>query len=345
MGEELDAIRDCLLARGLVSFDEYAAALHRRRFMALLESHPLGQCSSLGEVCQTPELVTDIVGCLRSQEAVCLRRVSRAIGVTVQVALQARAGISQLLFCAGGGASSDGEIALACCDAAGGPWHALAPIPSPLRYTAAAVVGQQVYVCGGIDERQVVQASAICFDSSSGHWEAIAPMIEPRCCAAVLGYGGCLYAFGGELVWDEQMLSSAERFAITKGQWEILPDMARARSSALATPLNGSIYVYGGLDACSGGAITSIERLDLSQCIWDSVPPIPTPRDSIGFDCCNAEHAHPYRMASVHACAGCLYVCGGCEDVQENPNLIGATERFDPSWRMVYFAVYGCEEM
>lgn len=76
-------------------------------------------------------------------------------------------------------------------------WSSLAPLPEPLRHTAAVRIGDVVYVMGGGDSEEVVTNVAYALDLRQGDWKRIADLKYDRWAHTAVGLNGKIYVIGG----------------------------------------------------------------------------------------------------------------------------------------------------
>lgn len=82
-----------------------------------------------------------------------------------------------------------------CYDPFENRWNIKAECPQPWRYTAAAVLGSQIFIMGG--DTEFTAASAYRFDSETEQWTRIGDMTAKRMSCHALASGNKLYVVGG----------------------------------------------------------------------------------------------------------------------------------------------------
>ncbi|CAH2274294.1 kelch 25 [Pelobates cultripes] len=82
-----------------------------------------------------------------------------------------------------------------CYDPAENRWTIKAECPQPWRYTAAAVLGSQIFIMGG--DTEFTAASAYRFDCETNQWTRIGDMTAKRMSCHALASGNKLYVVGG----------------------------------------------------------------------------------------------------------------------------------------------------
>ena len=109
-------------------------------------------------------------------------------------------------------------------DLATGAWTAGASMPEVRAAHGTGVIGDLMYVVGGIAGFLGVGNTVASYNISSGKWSSVPKLQSPR---AHLGVGvvrGKMYAVGGSLS-DLIPLRSMEMFAPATGQWMAAPPM------------------------------------------------------------------------------------------------------------------------
>ncbi|OPJ70440.1 kelch-like protein 25 [Patagioenas fasciata monilis] len=82
-----------------------------------------------------------------------------------------------------------------CYEPAANRWMIKAECPQPWRYTAAAVLGSQIFIMGG--DTEFTAASAYRFDCETDQWTRIGDMTAKRMSCHALASGNKLYVVGG----------------------------------------------------------------------------------------------------------------------------------------------------
>lgn len=163
--------------------------------------------------------------------------------------------------------------------------------------SASAVIGNHIYVAGGIVGDTVV-ASAARFDPQTGSWSSIPPMPVARSHAASGTDGAKLYVFGGRgpadstaarplddvLVYDP-ITNTWTRSGTGPGSPAPLPQGRAGLGKAVFT--GGKFWIFGGetLEAHSrSGGEAILDRIDIYDPVantWASGPKLPTARSGV----------------------------------------------------------------
>lgn len=117
--------------------------------------------------------------------------------------------------------------------------------------SAAAVIGEQIYVVGGYVGGRVSLDSVDVFDTKTWTWTELAnPMKTKRSGCAAVAVGNRLFVCGGytfgETHTETEAHASVEVYDVDKETWTILPPMASKRWGCAAIELGGTVYVMGG---------------------------------------------------------------------------------------------------
>jgi len=327
MREECEALRECLVATGVLTREKLQAQVHRRRFERVRSRHPLSSAerASLGNVLLAPDLARSIAACsdLRSMRA--LRGVSHSIGKAAADALPSvdlvAAGLGSVFVCGG----YDGSRFLSsvdCFDPEAGAWRPAAPMNGPRESAAVAVLEGQLYAAGGFDGVRRLGAVER-FDPRAGQWEKLPEMSSHRVAATAVAFCNKLFVCGG---FDgTRYLSSSEAFDPLHGTWQPAPAMAMAREGCAAAVLQGHLYICGGNNGTQ--TFHEVERLVAIEPLigapafgaaWEQMPSMTCRRDG----------------ATAAASCGRLFVCGGFDGAQSLS--LRSLERFEPvsrTWR------------
>ena len=101
----------------------------------------------------------------------------------------------------------------------------LALMPEVRFWCQACVLGDMVYVVGGLSAAVVCLSSVSRFDPASGSWSTVVPMSKARAYFGLFVLGGCMYAAGG--LGTEQ---SAEKYDPDTDSWsDVSPMLGNGR--------------------------------------------------------------------------------------------------------------------
>jgi hypothetical protein len=140
-------------------------------------------------------------------------------------------------------------------------WEPIAPMPTPRGAAGAAVIGDRIYVAGGVADRRSV-ATLEAYDVSTGRWSRLAPMEVERDHLGVAALDGRLHAVGGRRV-EGSPLSDHESFDPATGRWERLADIPEPTSGFGLAAHDGRLVAAGGEDR---------PRRVLTGSVWSYAP-------------------------------------------------------------------------
>src|ERR687896_263832 len=158
-------------------------------------------------------------------------------------------------------------------------WTAGAPMPTPRTEVTAAVLEEDIYVIGGVDEfrpvTEIVEDYNIANNTLSN---AAAPLPEPLHHTAASSYNGKIYVAGGYTApW-----SPSDKLFIydpVQNSWQEGRPMPTARGALNVNFVNGILYAIGG---SSDRPLGSNEAYDPEQDIWiTNLEAMPSKRSGI----------------------------------------------------------------
>jgi N-acetylneuraminic acid mutarotase len=172
-------------------------------------------------------------------------------------------------------------------------WISAASVPEPRTEVAAAVVGGEIAVVGGLTTDGAPSSRADAYSPKLDRWRRLPDLPVGVHHAQVASDGTRLYVvggYGGPTLGAGDRLRSA--FVLDRGVWHALPRLPEPRAAGGATVVGGRLYVVGGVGA--SGLARRAFALDLRTRRWTIVP-APTPREHL----------------AVTATGGKIYALGG----------------------------------
>ena len=186
-------------------------------------------------------------------------------------------------------------------DPAADTWKALAPMPSKRGSALAAVVGDRIYVIGGVTTIPGSKETAIFpthphmsvgtveeYDPAANTWRERNPMPTPRNHAAIGVVNGKIYVIGGRVgaafIGLASDVSVVEEYDPATDQWSgPRARMPTARSALGAGVYGGRIYVAGGeyQDPHMMATFRAVEAYDPTSNTWTEMPPMPVSRHGL----------------------------------------------------------------
>jgi len=192
-------------------------------------------------------------------------------------------------------------------------WTTVRPMQLPRQETCAAMIGDTVYVCGGIisGPPTVNTATVEAYHAKIGLWTSIAPMPLALDHAGAAALNGQLYVMGGVTRSGGTGTARSEMhiYDPTLDSWSAGTPLPQPRSAPWSVALNGKIYVIGG-SGPPGGARTELYAFDPTSNLWTELAPMTEAREHL-----NAVTDGTY-----------LYVIGG----RVGGTSTTTNERYDP---------------
>jgi non-specific serine/threonine protein kinase len=150
------------------------------------------------------------------------------------------------------------------------------PLPAARQETAAAALGDTLYVIAGKDSSGAATKSVFVF--KAGSWSAGPSLPIPLDHAAASALGGFLYVSGG----FSNGPPSARVFRLNGSAWTEVAPMKRARGGHTLVVVGANAYSLGGADAA--GDVATPEAYDPDTNKWRDLAPLPAPRNHVsGF--------------------------------------------------------------
>jgi N-acetylneuraminic acid mutarotase len=180
-------------------------------------------------------------------------------------------------------------------------WKALAPLPIRRGSAVAAVVGDKIYVIGGVtttagSEDQGISPirPQLClgtveeYDPAANTWRQRTPMPTPRNHAAVGVVDDKIYVIGGRVgaafIGLASDISVVEEYDPATDKWGApRARMPTARSALGAGVYGGRIYVAGGeyQDPHMMATFRAVEAYDPATNAWETMPSMPVSRHGL----------------------------------------------------------------
>jgi len=159
-------------------------------------------------------------------------------------------------------------------------WVRLPSLPTPRGAVAAAVVGDRLYVAGGMAAGialSVVEA----YDFGTGRWQRVANLPAAREHIAGVSLGGRFYVVGGRnRVTDA--LPDVARYDPASDSWEQLPGLPVREGGGEAQPYDGALLAIGGGNDRDETVTGAVQRFDPASERWTELAQMRTPRHGFG---------------------------------------------------------------
>lgn len=146
-----------------------------------------------------------------------------------------------------GGRSNLGALAsVEMYDPASNAWSALKEKPTAVYDVSAVVIGEKIYVPGGVKADGSLTNVVEVFNPRKNEWESCAELPLSISAYGLASYEGQIYLFGG---WDSQKpLDTVWRYDPTTDSWHQGTPMPTARLKPAVLMESGKFYVMGGSD-------------------------------------------------------------------------------------------------
>jgi non-specific serine/threonine protein kinase len=181
-----------------------------------------------------------------------------------------------------GGYGSDGRQRRAVSVLIAGRWRALPPMPATRAAAGAAVIGDRLYIGGGVTDvvgaRRLAKTMLV-LDLRTNRWTTRGGP-TPREHLGVAALGGRLYVAGGRLAGYDTNLTVFQSYDPATGRWRRLAPLPKARGGTGLAALNGRLVSVGGEEPA--GTIASVYAYSVATAKWDQLPDLPTPRHGLG---------------------------------------------------------------
>jgi len=161
-------------------------------------------------------------------------------------------------------------------------WETGPNLPVALHHTAAATIGDRIYVVGGysVEDLRLVSESAVwSLGPDDESWRAEPDLTTARGALAVVSTGDRLFAIGG-VGPDALPLTSTEVLEPGDSNWQPGPDLAEPREHLAATAIGDEVYAIAGRTGDMSNNMSSVEVLMSEQ--WEVAAPLNFSRGGIG---------------------------------------------------------------
>lgn len=190
-------------------------------------------------------------------------------------------------------------------------WETVRPMPGARSEFGAAVLGNTIYVVGGIDGYWRSLSSALAYDIGADAWRELPRLPSAVHHPAVVTDGAKIYVIGGLTGLASRPVDDVYAFDPEKHAWEEVGRLNDFRGAAAAAAQDGTMYVMGGIT--TAGADDAIEYYQTERGSWNGLKTMLTSR------------AH---LAAASA-AGRIFALGGRKG--SVAKSLATTEAFNPA--------------
>lgn len=163
-------------------------------------------------------------------------------------------------------------------------WSQKAPKPTPVKSTGAVLLGEKIYVPGGLMDNGQATAVQEVFDPRNNVWEKAAALPVSLSGSAMAPFEGRLYLFGGKD--GEQYSNRVFVYDPSIDAWSELKPMDIPLAFASAVTLGSKIYLAGGEN--SSGYLSTLQayypqRESSGEKAWEKHADLPDGRTGFGL--------------------------------------------------------------
>jgi N-acetylneuraminic acid mutarotase len=193
-------------------------------------------------------------------------------------------------------------------------WMPVTSLNIPRQETAAARIGGNVYVVGGLLENvpSVATKSVEVYDIAGNSWSLTEEMPIGLDHAAAAALDERLYVIGGFARTEQGQAVAQSAVYIydpESNEWSTGVSLPNARAAACAVAHRGRIFVFGGVDP-DHGVVPATFVFDPESNAWDDGAAMPTAREHL----------------NAVGCGRSIYVIGG----RNGGTSYNVNERYDP---------------
>jgi DNA-binding CsgD family transcriptional regulator/N-acetylneuraminic acid mutarotase len=177
--------------------------------------------------------------------------------------------------------------------------------PTRTSNVSAGVIGEWIYVPGGLTPERTATATVEAYHLPDERWHTVSALPQPLAAYALAVHDNKLYLFGG--IDDRGYVDTTFIYDPGQDRWEKGKELPTPRAYAAAAPLGDQIFVIGGYDG--NREQNACEVYHPKQNTWQSCEPLTQGRSGLG-------------LAAV---ANRLYAVGGGWS-----NYLGFSEKYNP---------------
>ncbi|XP_077548811.1 beta-scruin-like [Haemaphysalis longicornis] len=165
-------------------------------------------------------------------------------------------------------------------------WHRVAMLPEPRHHHAGAIVGDDVYIIGGLNSRRTLTCrvrplgSCLCYQLGQRQWHRLPDLQVARAYHGCATVANTLFAVGGR---DRRgrIIGSVEYLDPGSDQWQLLAKPLKPGRMGAAVASSGeALFVAGGISRSDDGRLwllADVDCYDLQAKRWFRGPRLPWP--------------------------------------------------------------------
>lgn len=163
-------------------------------------------------------------------------------------------------------------------------WQQLPDLPRARAAGAAAVIGNRLYLAGGVGAAYRALPEVDVFNLRTRRWTTAPDLPLPADHVAGTAAGGAFYVLGGRPFYGGENYRYTQRYRPGARRWRHLPDMTRGNAGFGAVTVCGRIVAVGGEQPRDGstGTIGRAELYNPNRREWTRLPDLSSPRHGLG---------------------------------------------------------------
>ncbi len=162
-------------------------------------------------------------------------------------------------------------------DPAADRWRDMPPMPTARGAASAGVIGDVLYVAGGVGENGRVLRTLEAFDFTTEEWERRADMPTAREHAAYAVAAGRLYVLGGRTP-ENDAITAVEAYEPAADRWRRAAQLPQRAGSFEAVVVDDYVVTVGGDSDIEGWVTGAVQRYEPARNAWLQLPPMRTKR-------------------------------------------------------------------
>jgi Kelch motif len=156
-------------------------------------------------------------------------------------------------------------------------WSELPPMPTPRGAAAGAVIGDTLYVAGGMTRNGRLSNAFEAFDFRTERWRRLAPIPTPREHMIGAAVDGAVYVAGGRTLTSDS-IDVMERYDPETDRWTRVAPMPQDAGSLEGASVDSYFLAVAGDDDREGWVTGKIQRYDPGSNSWSQLPEMRTKR-------------------------------------------------------------------
>jgi uncharacterized protein (TIGR03437 family) len=147
-------------------------------------------------------------------------------------------------------------------------WTMGAPMPTPRSAPFTGVIGNKIYVAGGVNGSGFLNVNEV-FDTASDTWTTAAPMPTARAIGAGAVVNNIFYAIGGGITGGGNAVDTVEAYDPSTDTWSAKAPVPIAINSMNAVVAGGIVYIVGGFS--NGARLNDVFSYNPATDSWSNL--------------------------------------------------------------------------